>query len=205
MPASWDLGQLHLVIQTASNWWNYHLHEFRVGGLLYGDRATDDGVEDGPRLFNETDVRLCDFGCEPDVTFSYLYGFGAHVGVDHQVRHPPVVLDVDEHDALGPALPCPCRISTSSGSRIQLPLPLRAGFSRRVSCIPIGAQRRQQVLPEESIRGAERAMAGGSILGTEVVRVAHDAEAVEFGEPELLPRLGRVPTAPGLLHRWRRT
>jgi len=25
------------VIQAAFNWWNYHLHEFRVGGLRYGD------------------------------------------------------------------------------------------------------------------------------------------------------------------------
>ena len=49
--------------------------------------------------------------------------------------------------------------------------------------------------PEEGIRRAERAMAGGSILGAEVVRVVHDAEADEFGEPEFLAKLGRVPEA----------
>lgn len=48
---------------------------------------------------------------------------------------------------------------------------------------------------EEGIRRAERAMAGGSILGAEVVRVVHDAEADEFGEPEFLAKLGRVPEA----------
>lgn len=47
--------------------------------------------------------------------------------------------------------------------------------------------------PEEGIRRAERAMAGGSIVGAEVVRVAHDDSADEFGEPEFLARLGRVP------------
>ncbi len=37
LPLSWHLGQLHLAIQAAFNWWNYHLHEFRIGGLRYGD------------------------------------------------------------------------------------------------------------------------------------------------------------------------
>ena len=40
--------------------------------------------------------------------------------------------------------------------------------------------------PEEGIRRAERALAGGSILGAEVVRVTHDAAADETGEPEYL-------------------
>ncbi len=47
--------------------------------------------------------------------------------------------------------------------------------------------------PEEGIRRAERAMAGGSIVGAEIVRVTHDASADEFSEPEFIARLGRVP------------
>ena len=47
--------------------------------------------------------------------------------------------------------------------------------------------------PEEGVRRAERAMAGGSIVGAEVVRVTHDAGADEFGEPEFIVRLGRTP------------
>jgi len=47
--------------------------------------------------------------------------------------------------------------------------------------------------PEEGIRRAERAMAGGSIVGAEVVRVTHDEAADEFGEPEFLAKLGRTP------------
>ena len=49
--------------------------------------------------------------------------------------------------------------------------------------------------PEEGIRRAERALAGGSILGAEVVRVTHDAAAYEMGEPEYLGKFGRTPAA----------
>lgn len=45
----------------------------------------------------------------------------------------------------------------------------------------------------EGLRRAERALAGGSILGAEVVRMSHDAAADEFGEPVVLGRFGRVP------------
>lgn len=48
---------------------------------------------------------------------------------------------------------------------------------------------------EEGIRRAERAMAGGSILGAQVVRMTHDDDAEEFGEPEFLGKIGRVPDA----------
>lgn len=37
LPVRWNLEHLHLGIQAAFNWWNYHLYEFRVGGLRYGD------------------------------------------------------------------------------------------------------------------------------------------------------------------------
>lgn len=49
--------------------------------------------------------------------------------------------------------------------------------------------------PEEGIRRAERALAGGSILGAEVVRMTHDTAADELGEPEFLGKFGRVPAA----------
>jgi hypothetical protein len=77
VPLSWHLGQLHLCIQATFNWWNYHLHEFRIGGLRYGDPEADDGgFVDGPRVFDEREVRLRDFDCEPGTTFTYLYDFG---------------------------------------------------------------------------------------------------------------------------------
>ena len=46
---------------------------------------------------------------------------------------------------------------------------------------------------DEGLRRAERAFAGGMILGARVVRVLHDDEADEFGAPEYLGEFGRVP------------
>ncbi len=77
VPCTWHLGQLHLCIQAAFNWWNYHLHEFRIGGLRYGDPEVDDmGFVDGPRVFDERQVCLRDFDSEPGTAFTYLYDFG---------------------------------------------------------------------------------------------------------------------------------
>jgi hypothetical protein len=78
VPWTWHLGQLHLGIQAAFNWWNSHLHEFRIGGLRYGDpELLEDGAfEDDARVFDEREVRLRDFDREPGTTFTYLYDFG---------------------------------------------------------------------------------------------------------------------------------
>lgn len=77
VPSTWHLGELHLAIQAAFNWWNYHLHEFRIGGLRYGDLDTDDwGGPDDQRVFDEREVRLLHFDREPGLAFTYLYDFG---------------------------------------------------------------------------------------------------------------------------------
>lgn len=49
--------------------------------------------------------------------------------------------------------------------------------------------------PEEGLRRAERALENGSILGAQIVRVTHDDDAGEFGDPEFLGKVGRVPDA----------
>jgi len=77
VPLSWRLDQLHLAIQAAFNWGNAHLHEFRIGGLRYGDPDVEDmAFEDSPRLFDEREVKLRDFGREDGVRFTYAYDFG---------------------------------------------------------------------------------------------------------------------------------
>jgi hypothetical protein len=78
VPLSWNLHQLHLAIQAAFNWWNYHLHEFQIGGLRYGDLGVeDDGWSNlDPRLFDEREVRLADFSNETGIVFGYRYDFG---------------------------------------------------------------------------------------------------------------------------------
>lgn len=75
VPSDWTLDRLHLVLQAAFSWTDSHLHEFRIGGLRYGD---PDQLEDGfggPQTFDDTGVRLADFTGQ-DPTFSYLYDFG---------------------------------------------------------------------------------------------------------------------------------
>lgn len=93
LPANWNLAQLHLAIQAAFNWWNYHLHEFRIGGLRYGDieLLTEDAFDDDPRVFDFRDVHLRDF--EQGAVFSYLYDFG------DSWRHTIVVEEFGAFDA----------------------------------------------------------------------------------------------------------
>jgi len=75
VPTDWTLDKLHLALQAAFSWTDSHPHEFRIGGLRYGDL---DQLEDGfggPRIFDYTEVRLGDFSGQ-DLIFSYLYDFG---------------------------------------------------------------------------------------------------------------------------------
>ncbi|MFF0923641.1 MULTISPECIES: plasmid pRiA4b ORF-3 family protein [Rhizobium] len=76
LPVNWNLEHLHLGIQAAFNWWNYHLYEFRIGGLRYGDVEIlrEDASDDDPRVFDHREVRLLDF--EQGAVFSYHYDFG---------------------------------------------------------------------------------------------------------------------------------
>lgn len=78
VPWSFHLGQLHHVIQAAFGWWNYHLHEFRIGGLSYGDpeQVGEPEFATDARSFDETAVRLLDFRPVEDVGFRYIYDFG---------------------------------------------------------------------------------------------------------------------------------
>ncbi|MCQ8241566.1 hypothetical protein [Rhizosaccharibacter radicis] len=47
--------------------------------------------------------------------------------------------------------------------------------------------------PEDALRRAERAYKAGLVAGADVVRVYHDEEADEFGDPEFLSRIGQTP------------
>jgi hypothetical protein len=42
VPADYTLARLHGVIQAVMDWQDYHLHEFTVGGRLYGDPDLDE-------------------------------------------------------------------------------------------------------------------------------------------------------------------
>jgi hypothetical protein len=49
--------------------------------------------------------------------------------------------------------------------------------------------------PEEGMHRAEKAIAGGQVVGAHVVRVVADEEAGDYGEPEYLAAFGTVPDA----------
>lgn len=76
VPVQRNLEHLHLGIQGACNWWIYHLYEFRIGGLRYGNvkMLTEGATDDEPRVFDLREVRLQDF--EQGAVFSYHYDFG---------------------------------------------------------------------------------------------------------------------------------
>ena len=46
---------------------------------------------------------------------------------------------------------------------------------------------------EEAQRRADKAMAGGRVVGAHIIRVTDDAASGEYGEPEYLAALGKVP------------
>jgi hypothetical protein len=48
---------------------------------------------------------------------------------------------------------------------------------------------------EEAQRRADKAMAGGRVVGAQIIRVLDDESTGDFGEPEYLATLGRVPVA----------
>ncbi|NSZ66086.1 plasmid pRiA4b ORF-3 family protein (plasmid) [Agrobacterium tumefaciens] len=75
LPIRWNLQHLHLGIQAVFNWWNYHLYEFRIGGLRYGDVEilTEEATDHDPRVSNQEEVRLLDF--EQGSIFSCQYDF----------------------------------------------------------------------------------------------------------------------------------
>jgi hypothetical protein len=80
VPLSFNLKQLHHVLQAAFGWTDSHLHEYRIGGLRFGDAdfAESERFEGDMRTFEEADVTLNDFSREPETKFNYVYDFGDH-------------------------------------------------------------------------------------------------------------------------------
>ena len=81
LPVTLNLAQLHEVLQAAFGWTDSHLHQFNIGGLIYGAPEFDeDGLFDS-RIFEATEVRLIDlrFPHDPSenpLTILYEYDFG---------------------------------------------------------------------------------------------------------------------------------
>jgi hypothetical protein len=82
VPLALKLDRLHLVIQAAMGWSNYHLYEIRAGGAGWGE-PDPDGVFDGP--LDAKKARLIDVLEDTGAkTLQYLYDFGD--GWEHTVK-----------------------------------------------------------------------------------------------------------------------
>jgi hypothetical protein len=75
IPASATLKTLHDVIQRAMGWFDYHLHHFDVGGILYGVPSPDDAEFDRD-IVDERKLKLIGLAEEGDRIFVYVYDYG---------------------------------------------------------------------------------------------------------------------------------
>lgn len=75
-----NFAQLHEVLQAAFGWTDSHLHQFVLGGLVVGapDLLSED--DEGPRVFEATNITLRDlsfpYGPDAHLEITYLYDFG---------------------------------------------------------------------------------------------------------------------------------
>lgn len=100
LPLDLNLAQLHEVIQAAFAWTDSHLHQFIIGGLVYGAPEFNEGFEDECTTFEATEVRLRDFNTYHlrDPSFVYEYDFGDSwihlievenlIPRDEELKHP---------------------------------------------------------------------------------------------------------------------
>ena len=78
LPLSLNLAQLHEVLQASFGWTDSHLHQFDVGGLIYGAPEFDDDAFMDHQTFEASNVRLSDFAYPVDapILIFYEYDFG---------------------------------------------------------------------------------------------------------------------------------
>lgn len=75
IPVQFTLADLHIAVQIAMGWSNYHLHEFTVDGKRYGDpEEQDENWPDG-RVYDEGNQQLGKL-FERSESIGYLYDFG---------------------------------------------------------------------------------------------------------------------------------
>ena len=77
VPLHWNPKDLHLTIQAAFNWWNYHLYEFRIGEERYSELKMLEGgsIEGGPHTLDVHAFQLLGF-LNGETILTYVYDFG---------------------------------------------------------------------------------------------------------------------------------
>lgn len=88
VPLDVKLSDLHLVIQAAMPWWNYHLYEFRAADIGWGVPDPDGSFGNDPLDARKATLRdvLEDTGVK---SLTYLYDFGD--GWEHKVEIEGIV------------------------------------------------------------------------------------------------------------------
>lgn len=75
VPGSISLYKLHQIIQTIMPWQGYHLYEFQVGELVFGDPDPEDAFYERD-VKSARRVKLSQVLPEPKAKLSYVYDFG---------------------------------------------------------------------------------------------------------------------------------
>ena len=92
VPLSATLAALHDVIQVTMGWTDSHLHEFVVGGRVYGVPTPEDEIYE-PKVYKAAAIRLKTLIERRVDRFLYVYDFGDNW------RHDVIVEKVRDGDA----------------------------------------------------------------------------------------------------------
>jgi hypothetical protein len=80
VPGNFGLDRLHLALQAAMGWENYHLYQFTIGGIDYSEPSPDDWRE----MKDVRGVTLSQVVPSEGPRFMYEYDFGD--GWEHDIR-----------------------------------------------------------------------------------------------------------------------
>lgn len=92
VPENYSFWDLHVAIQDAMGWLDYHLHEFRIKSP-YGRRNVEIGIPDtgtGRDVLAGWKVPVADYFDKPGVAVAYDYDFGD--GWQHEVLLEGILL-----------------------------------------------------------------------------------------------------------------
>lgn len=96
VPANYPLRRVHQVIQAAFQWFDMHLHQFEIGGRVYGQPEIEGDVFGGMRIHNDKHVKLGALIGRGIERFLYRYDFGddwEHVVTIEAVMDPEPGID----------------------------------------------------------------------------------------------------------------
>jgi hypothetical protein len=86
------LDVLHLYIQAAFGWWNYHLHQFEIDGVRYGPPEPE-GMDFGLEMEDETGAWLSDLLPRSKRKARWIYEYDFGDGWRHEIvfeGNPPL-------------------------------------------------------------------------------------------------------------------